>query len=162
MSNNIIFNSRGIGLVEVVIAIFLVTVAVLAILSMQPSAWRTVGKSDYLGRGAAILHRELERQEACIMNACNTTINTAPITSNILVSGLGTAAQGDATYTVQTTIAVVGANQWRITVTVTWGDQIMHNYRNLTESILVTRVDHFRFPVNPLTGNCTVAGACPL
>lgn len=59
------------GLIEVVIAIFLVSVGVLAILSMQPSAWRAVGKSDYLGRGAGILHRELERREVCIMNPCN-------------------------------------------------------------------------------------------
>lgn len=52
-------NERGIGLIEVVLAMFLVTVAIMAILSLQPSAWQTAGKSDFLGRAAEILHKEM-------------------------------------------------------------------------------------------------------
>jgi len=146
-----LLTNRGIGLIEVLIAIFLVAVGVLAILSMQPSAWRMVGKSDYLGRGAGILHRALETREAWIMNPCN-IVPAAPNgwpEQKINVSGLAGAAAGDASYTVDTNITAdpVIANTWTVTVTVTWDDQVMHNYRNLQDSIIrVTRQDSFRFP----------------
>ena len=157
-------NSRGIGLIEVIIAIFLVTVGVLAILSMQPSAWRLVGKSDYLGRGAGILHRELERREVCIMNHCNDPATGTATAPPIQVSGLGAAVSGDAQYTVRTTITpVVGSTSaWTVTVTVTWPDQVAHGYRDLTESIVVARNQRFAFPANDIgtclgtRGNCTL------
>jgi hypothetical protein len=137
-------NNRGIGLIEVVIAIFLVSVGVLAILSMQPSAWRTVGKSDYLGRGAGILHRELEAREVFIMNSCNVVpIGNQP-QQTILVSGLGGAVSGDATYTVNTNITAVSASSWQVTVTVTWPEQLQHGSRNLTDGIIVTRQQKFQ------------------
>lgn len=146
--SHLIFNRRGIGLIEVVIAIFLTTVGVLAILSMQPSSWRAVAKSDYLGRGAGILHRELELREAWIMNPCNdmsAATGNRP-TKTVTVSG-STGLAGDATYTVNTNItALAGStNAWTVTVTVTWPNQLAHGYRNLTESILVSRQQGFRF-----------------
>jgi Tfp pilus assembly protein PilV len=144
--SHLILNRRGIGLVEVVIAIFLVTVGVLAILSMQPSAWTAVGKSDYLGRGAGILHRELELREAWIMNPCNdmsAATGNRP-TKTVTVSG-STGLAGDATYTVNTTITQVSTNAWTVTVTVTWPNQLAHGYRNLSESLLVSRQQGFRF-----------------
>ena len=102
--SRLILSKRGIGLIEVVIAIFLVAVGVMAILSMQPTAWRTIGKSDYLGRGAGILHRELELREAWIANPCNVVpLGNRPV-QNIIVSGLGAEVRGDATYTVNTNI----------------------------------------------------------
>ncbi len=156
-------NSRGIGLIEVIIAIFLVTVGVLAILSMQPSAWRLVGKSDYLGRGAGIMHRELERREACIMNPCNRNniaLGTAA-SPPILMSGLGAAVPGDATYwvTTQITRPNPALNVWNVTVTVTWPDQVAHGYRDLTESIVVASQQRSRFalPADD-TGECTGPG----
>lgn len=139
-------NNRGISLLEVVIAIFLVTIGVLAILSMQPAAWRAIGKSDYMGRGAGVLHRELELREAWIMNSCNTvTVGVQPA-QTITVSGLGGLGRGDATYTVNTTITAFGSsgNQWTVTVTVTWPDQIKRGYRNLSESMIVTRQLRFQ------------------
>lgn len=150
-------NSRGIGLIEVVIAIFLVTVGVLAIISMQPSAWRLVGKSDYLGRGAGILHRELERREVCIMNPCNTVSTGTAISPPILVSGLGSMAAGDAQYTVQTTVTPVAGSTtaWTVIVTVTWPDQVTHGYRNLTESIVVARNKTFEFPPDCIPSGVT-------
>jgi hypothetical protein len=146
--SRLIFNNRGISLVEVVIAIFLVSIGVLALLSMQPSAWRVVGKSDYLGRGAGILHRELEMREALIMNPCNIVPIGIRPQQTIAVSGLGGAVQGDAAYTVNTTIAPVAGttNSWTFTVTVTWADQLARGYRNLTESTIVTRQNSYRFP----------------
>lgn len=143
--SNFLYSNRGISLIEVVIAIFLVTVGVLAILSLQPSAWRTVGKSDYLGRAAGVLQKELERREAFIMNPCN-AVTTGTTTSSVFVSGQGTAISGDATYTVTTTITSIAANVWRVQVTVEWADQLLRGYRNLNESITVTRQEGFRFP----------------
>jgi len=150
-----ICNKRGISLVEVVISMFLITVGVLAILSLQPSAWRAVGKSDYLGRAAGILQKELDIHEAFIMNPCNNPNNlcdgsdtvpcdTAP--ADIFVSGQGAAVSGDATYTVTTTITSVATNVWRVQVNVQWADQQRRNYRDLDDSITVTRQEGFRFP----------------
>ena len=149
--SRLLLSKRGIGLIEVVIAIFLVAVGVMAILSMQPTAWRTVGKSDYLGRGAGILHRELELREAWIMNACNVVpLGNRPV-QNIIVSGLGAEVRGDATYTVNTNVTdgggcVGGGGVCTVTVTVTWPDQVLRNYRNLVESASVAQQDAFRFP----------------
>lgn len=162
MSRSISFN-RGITLIEVVIAIFLVTVGVLAILSMQPSAWRMVGKSDYLGRGAGILHRELERREACIMNPCNAVATGTAISPPILVSGLPGAVSGDATYWVTTQVSQPNpaVNAWNVNITVTWPDQVAHGYRNLTESIIVAQQRRFAFPADDI-GTCTGNGNCTL
>ena len=156
-------NSRGIGMIEVIIAIFLVTVGVLAILSMQPSAWRVVGKSDYLGRGAGILHRELERREACIMNPCNAVATGTAASPPVLVSGLAGTVPGDATYWVTTQISRPNPalNVWNVTVTVTWPDQVSHGYRNLTESIIVGQQRRFAFPADDI-GICTGNGNCTL
>jgi Tfp pilus assembly protein PilV len=145
--SHLIFNKRGIGLIEVVIAIFLVTVGVLAILSMQPSAWKAVGKSDYLGRGAGILHRELEARESWIMNPCNAVSTGNRPAQTITVSGLTGSVNGDATYTVNTNItALAGStNAWTVTTTVTWPNQLAYGYRNLSESLLASRQENFRF-----------------
>ena len=146
--SRLILSKRGIGLIEVMIAIFLVAVGVMAILSMQPTAWRTIGKSDYMGRGAGILHRELELRESWIMNPCNVVpLGDRPVQA-IIVSGLGAEVRGDATYTVNTNITAVAGtiNQWTVTVTVTWPDQVARNYRNLVESADVAQQDGFKFP----------------
>jgi hypothetical protein len=159
--SRLILSNRGIGLIEVVIAIFLVAVGVMAILSMQPTAWRTIGKSDYMGRGAGILHRELELREAWIMNPCNVVpLGNRPV-QNIIVSGLGAEVRGDATYTVNTTITniVVGGvptNTYTVTVTVTWPDQVARNYRNLVESADVAQQDGFKFPAGCVNGSNAV------
>jgi len=159
--SRLILSKRGIGLIEVVIAIFLVTFGVMAILSMQPTAWRMVGKSDYLGRGAGILHRELELREAWIMNPCNVVPTGDRPVQNIIVSGLGAEVRGDATYTVNTNITAAAGttNSWTCTVTVTWPDQVARNYQNLVESADVTQQESFRFPAGCANGsNAAPAG----
>ena len=156
--SRLILSNRGIGLIEVVIAIFLVAIGVMAILSMQPTAWRTIGKSDYMGRGAGILHRELELREAWIMNPCNVVpLGNRPV-QTIIVSGLGAEVRGDATYTVNTNITAVGGttNVWTVTVTVTWPDQVARNYRNLVESADVAQQEGFRFPAGCANGSNAV------
>ncbi len=138
----LIFSNRGIGLIEVVIAIFLVAIGVMA----------------YMGRGASILHRELELREAWIANPCNVVpLGNRPV-QNIIVSGLAAEVRGDATYTVNTNITLVGGttNTWTVTVTVTWPDQVLRNYRNLVESLVVARQDGFRFPSACVDGSNAV------
>lgn len=132
---------RGISLVEVVITMFLVTVGVLAVLSLQAPAWKSAARSDYLGRASAILYKTLEDNEMWIMNPCNAvTVGTSdPIA--VLVSRDG-AASGDATYNVTTTIATAGTNQWLVTVQVTWST----NTTGIRESLLVSRQELCRFP----------------
>ena len=155
--SRLILSKRGIGLIEVVISIFLVAIGVMAVLSMNPSAWRTIGKSDYMGRGAGILHRELELYEAWIMNPCNMILPDGPRpVQTIIVSDLAAEVRGDATYTVTPTIARIGAtNVWTVTVTVTWPDQVSRNYRNLVESADVAQQDGFRFPTGCADGSNT-------
>jgi len=155
--SRLISSNRGIGLVEVVIAICLVALGVMAILSMQPTAWRTIGKSDYMGRGAGILHRELELYEAWIMNPCNMILPNGPRpVQTVIVSDLAAEVRGDATYTVAPTITQIGTtNVWTVTVTVTWPDQVSRNYRNLVESADVAQQDGFRFPTGCADGSNT-------
>jgi Tfp pilus assembly protein PilV len=132
---------RGISLIEVVIAMFLTTVGVLAILSLQAPAWKTVARSDYLSRASSILYKTLEDNETWIMNPCNAvTVGTSgPVA--VLVSRDG-ADSGDASYDVTTTITTSGAGAWLVTVTVTWSG----NTTGIQESLLVSRQELCRFP----------------
>ena len=136
-------NKRGVTLIESVIAILLVSIGLIGLLSMQPSAWQASARADYLGHAAIILSRELTRQELWIMNPCN-AVSLTPVTQVVNASGQGTAQSGDTSFTVQTTTTNLGANVWRITVRVSWPPL---NATGITESIVVTRQEPFRFPL---------------
>ena len=129
-------------MIEVLIAILLTAVGLMTILSLQSTSLRTVGKSDFLGRASGILYNELEKNEAFIMNPSNTvTIGTTGPTP-VLVSYQPAAVEGDITFQVTTVIDSLGANTWRVTVTVTWPPL---NPTGITENIVVTRQDGYRF-----------------
>lgn len=142
-------------MIEVVIAMFMTSVAVLAVFSLVAPAWRTTGKSDNLGRAAGILNQELLKHEARIMNACcqvlpitlNQSVTTGPTT--VRASGQATAQTGDAQFNVTTTTTNLAANVWRVTVRVTWT-----GHPGISESMVVTRQQGFVFPPN-----CTVGGS---
>jgi Tfp pilus assembly protein PilV len=140
---HILYDKHGMSMVEVIVAIFLTAVAVIGVLSLQSSAWRTAGLSDYLGRAAGILYGELETREAFILNPVN-VVTAGTTTNTVFASGQTTALEGDASYTVTTTITSLGAgtNAWRVTVTVTWPPR---NLTGITENIVVTRQDRYRF-----------------
>ncbi len=131
-------NNRGISLVEVVIAIFLTTIGVLAVLSLQPAAWRTATRSDYMGRAAGILQKEQATQEVFIMNCCN-AVTAGTTTTNVLASGEAAAQPGDATFTVTTTITLIATNVWRVDVRVAWA-----GHAGIIESMVVTRQQRFQ------------------
>lgn len=141
---NSICNKKGISLVEVLIASFLITFGILALLSLQPSAWSLSGKSDFLGRGAGLLHKEMETVEVFLMNPNNAnpcaTTNPLVTTQNVYSSGQSTAQSGDIPYTIQTTIQDNGNNSWNVRVRVTWPG----NNTGISETLLVTRQENFR------------------
>jgi Tfp pilus assembly protein PilV len=136
---NIVSNKKGISLVEVCIALFLLGIGIFALISLQPSAWRLSGKSDYLGRASGILLSQLQATEAQIMNP-NIAI-PAGGSSPVYASGQGEAKQGDVVFTVNRTItALTGGNTWRVTIQVSWPG----NATGITESLNVTRQEFFR------------------
>ena len=135
-------SARGVSLLEAMIAVFLTAVGIIAIMSLQPTAWKTAAKSDYLGRAAMILSAELERQQARIMNPCNSVAEETTTDDAVRPSAQGTSLQGDAVYSVTTTIAKIGANVFSVTVTVKWNN----GDNKITESMVVTRQDPWRFP----------------
>jgi Tfp pilus assembly protein PilV len=135
-----ICNNRGVTLVESVLAILLVSIGLVGLLSMQPSAWRASERTDYLGRAAMMLSKELTTRELMIMNPCN-VVTTGTVSQTVFTSGQGAALSGDIGFTMQTTTATVGTNVWRVTVTVSWPPL---NDTGIRESIVVARQEPFR------------------
>ena len=113
-------------MIEVLIALFLLGVGILALISLQPSAWRLSGKSDYLGRASGILAAQLQEAEARIMNPnIAPPTSTTTTTGTVYAGGQTTAATGDFPFTVTTTtyppkVVGLGSNIWRVTVQVVW------------------------------------------
>lgn len=125
-------------MVEVLIAMFIVSVGIIALMSMQPLSWQTAEKSDLLGRAAGMLEQELEATELIIMNPNN--VIPAGGTKTVYASGMGALQQtGDVAYTVQTNIVNAGSS-WTVTVKVTWSG----NNRGISESLIVSRQESFR------------------
>jgi prepilin-type N-terminal cleavage/methylation domain-containing protein len=155
MRRSLFINKRGFTLVEGLIAILLVSVSMMALLSTLSPAWRLSSKSDYLGRAAGIMYRELDAWELYIMNPCNGVAaqtnnwdsfkpgGTASWTVN---SSLLAAQTGDAAYTVRTVITdispVTPGTVWQVRVTVTWPPL---NNTGVTETVIVTRQEPFKF-----------------
>lgn len=118
-------NNKGVGMIEVLIAIFLTATGIMAVLSLQPQGWRTMVKADYLGRASGILYKTLETYEANILNPCYAPAEGAQTEEQVKVSGQSSVISGDMTYTVNTTITKVSAagvkpRAYLVTVTVTW------------------------------------------
>jgi len=140
-----IYSNKGISLIEVLVALFLTSVGILAILSLQPSAWNLSARSDHLGRAGGILHKELEANEMLLMNPnypnpCSAT-NPLTVTRNVNVSGQSAAQPGDATFSVQTTIQDNLNNTWSVRVRVMWPG----NSTGISETRIVTRQEPFKY-----------------
>ena len=134
-------NDRGMGLPEVIIAMLLTAVGIVALLSVQSPTLRLASKSDFVGRAAGILQKTFETEEAWIMNPRN-AVALGTITRNVLVSGMGAAQPGDLTYTVRTQISTNTNGTFRVSVRVTWPG----NDTGLSDSIIVSRQDAFTWP----------------
>jgi len=129
-------------MVEVLITLFLTAVGIMALLSMQPTAWNTAGKSDFMGRAAGILQSELERNELQIMNPANGVTTGILAAKTMYASSQSTRQTGDVPFTVNTTVLPLGAstNAWTVTIRVTWPG----NTRGISETAIVSRQEYFR------------------
>lgn len=137
-------NKKGVSLVESIVAILLLSIGVVAILSMQPTAIKTSSRTDYLGHAIMLVNKEFMIQEAWIMNPCNTvTVGTVDRTA-VYSSDNTTTRQGDPSFNIRTvTSAVAGStNTWKVTITVTWPPV---NTVGITDHLIVTRQESFRF-----------------
>jgi Tfp pilus assembly protein PilV len=139
----LLYNKKGIGLIEVLIALFLLSFAVLSLLSLQPSAWRLSGRSDYLGRAGGVLHAQLEANETLLMNPNNANpcnpVNPKTTLTTVKASGSGAVQPGDATFQIRTTILDNLNATWLVTVNVTWTG----NAIGVSESRIVTQQSFF-------------------
>lgn len=145
-------NNRGISLVEVLITLFLTTVGILALLSMQPTAWNAAGRSDFMGRAAGLLQSELERGELWLMNPNNTKsfstsceptkLTLGTCTKTINASSQTTSQTGDVPFTVATRVQVYpgASNAWTLNVKVTWPG---NNTRGIEETMIVSNQEYF-------------------
>lgn len=140
--SSLLCDKKGFTLIESIIAIMLLSIGLIGLLSMQPTAWQTTARTDYMGRGAMALSRELARQELWIMNPCN-AVATGTQTRTVTSSDQGGAPAGDINFTVRTTVTSIATNVWRVTVQVSW---LPLNPTGITDSIVVTRQEPFRFP----------------
>lgn len=138
-------------MIEVVIAMFLTVVAVLAVFSLVSPAWKNAAKADYMGRASGILYEQLVRQEARLMNPC-CSVTTGTVLNNVVFNASGqTAAQsGDAQFNVTTTITNLATNVWRVTVRIAWT-----GHTGISESLVVTRQEGFTFPSGCVVGGST-------
>jgi hypothetical protein len=122
-------------MVEVMIAMFITTIAIVSIFSMLPLSWQTAGKSDYLGRASGILQTELELREGQIMHnnipALGTTTRNVQVSDPFTVSS---GIRGDVTMTLRTTISRRTGSSWLVTVNVSWPG----NPQGLTNSLIAT------------------------
>ncbi len=144
-------SEKGLGLIEVVIAMFMTVVAVLGIFSLVSPAWKTASRSDYLGRASGIMYEQLMRHEARIMNSC-CPVTTGTLTATVVnASGQTTAQSGDAQFNIATTITSLATSVWRVTVRVTWTG----NATGISESLVVTRQEGFTYPSGCAAGGST-------
>lgn len=145
MMNSAANNNKGISLIEVLISIFLTSIGILSLSSLQPSAWNLSLRSDSLGRAGSILHSELESNEILLMNPnypnpCGAN-NPITVTKTVNPSGQGTAQAGDLTFTVLTGIQDNLDSTWSVRVRVTWPG----SNAGVSETRVVTRQEPFRF-----------------
>lgn len=137
----IIKNHRGISIIEMMVAVVITMIGVLSIFMLQSSSWKTVAKSDYLGRASQILANELQRQESLICNR-HYFVEIGTKTFSVKASdpdadGVAAAAiSGDAVYTMSIKTENIGTEIWRVTVTVSWPPL---NPQGITENLVITR-----------------------
>ena len=143
---NSISSEKGITLIEVMIAVMLVAVGIMALASLQGPAWNLTSRSDVLGRAGMILHRELETNELLLMNPNrpNPCVGGAPLVVNrpqVWAGGQAAAKPGDVAYNVLTTIIDNLNGSWFVRVQVMWPG----NNVGISETVVVTRQEAFRF-----------------
>ena len=133
----ILYNKKGMSILECVVALLLTTTAFVSLMFMQPLAWKGASKSDYLGRAEGILQRELESNEGAIRwgtpPASNTPVPTcADASGNSITCGTSSTVF-NITYT--PTIPAGTTTTYLINVRVTWTG----NVNGIRNSMIVSR-----------------------
>ena len=156
---HLLCNKKGMSMLEVLIAFFLTTVGIFALLALQPTGWKTMAHADYVGRASGILYKTLEDNENMILNPCN-LITMGTTVANVESSDEASAITGDIKYTVTTTLAL-DANSTTtlgvvdVTVNVSWPPL---NSKGISDTMVVARQETFRY----LTGIvCNGSTNCP-
>lgn len=132
-------NEKGFSIVEVITAILVASIGLIALLAAQPQSWNLVGRSDNLGRAACVLQSELSRNQAIIMNPLLSV--PASSTKSVYASGQDQKQPGDASYIVATDVESIGTGVWRVRVNVSWPA----NTTGIKDTLIVTRQENFRF-----------------
>jgi len=148
--SRLVCNRKGLGMVEVLIGVFITSVAILAVFSLVSPAWRAAARSDSMGRASGILYEHLVRQESRLMNPCCSVATGALPVATVFASGQAASQSGDAQFNVATTITSVATSVWRVTVRVSWT-----GHPGISESLVVTRQDGFVFPATCARGTLT-------
>jgi Tfp pilus assembly protein PilV len=142
---NLIGNKKGITMIEVVVSVGILTIGILALLSLLPSSWRLAGHSDYLGRASGILANQIQITESMVLNP---SVNLTSLMGTQALppikpsgQGPGVTRPGDLTFTVTRTLTSLGNNAFLITVNVAWPPV---NPTGITESLRVVRQENYR------------------
>lgn len=137
-------NKKGMGMVEVIMAILLTSVGVIGVMTIQPQALKTAARSDYMGRAANLLYGQIQTYEYAIMNPESQVPSDFTFDDEVFPSGGGdNKIDADINFTVSRRIVKITSDpdSWRFTVTVSWPPL---NETGITESIVVTKQDRFK------------------
>jgi hypothetical protein len=93
---------------ECILAMFMTTITIVSLISMQSLSWTSAGKSDYLGRAQGILQAELETREIEIMMGTTTSLNNVKTCRS--KDGKIISCAGTVLFTVNTSVLNNGAN----------------------------------------------------
>ncbi len=146
-------------MLEVLIAFFLTTVGIFALLALQPTGWKTMAHADYVGRASGILYKTLEDNENMILNPCN-LITMGTWTYFVNSSDEASAITGDIKYQVTTTLALdpnstTSLGVVDVTVNVSWPPL---NSKGISETMVVARQEIYRYLPNIV---CNGSTNCP-
>jgi hypothetical protein len=139
--HNLIWDRKGITMMEVVVSLALLSVGILSLLTVLPSSMRLAGHSDYLGRASGILANQIQVNEALILNPSNPppTPGQQPTFTVYPSWQQGSVRkQGDLQFYVTPTFTCLDGgvcNAWLVTVNVAWPG----NTTGITESLRVVR-----------------------
>lgn len=135
------WNEKGLTILECILAVFLTTVTLISLISMQSLSWTSAGKSDYLGRAQGLLQAELETREIEIMTG--TTAALTEVKSCRSKEGkIMTCGATGVTFTLSTSVTDNSANVTN-TYLLRTGIKWPGSKNGINSSMLVTRQVQF-------------------
>ncbi len=141
--SNLIGSKKGITMVEVIVSVAILSIGILALLTLLPSSWRLAGRSDYLGRASGVLANQIQLAESMVLNP---GVDLGPLMGapkdlgDIRPSGQGAGVHGDMVFHGTRTVTDLGSNAYLVTVNITWTG----NATGIRESLRVVRQENYR------------------